>query len=403
MSLSAPVAGLEIGTTRTVIAIGECRNDGQIEIVALDAIPSSGVRKSQIVEMSHATHSIKAVLKKLEEQFGYTIGHACLAVSGPQIRVSATNTQWQLERGFVHDDDIAEINARAEETNLPPERTQLELHPVTYSLDDRGDIASPKGMNGNLLKLRSLCIHGATQRINDARNAAEAAKLELTVPCFAGTCAAQAVLTQQNRRDGVLAIDLGGGSTTFTAWVKGQLAYAGSLGVGGDHVTDDIRTAFSISRAQAEQIKTSVASALVSADDGGARVPIPSQMPGVKAASISRRALNTVVNARVQELFTIIREKIDDENLLHCLDAGVVLTGGGALLSNMTQLASSVFGCEVRIGTLIPELQGIEKVSDQPQAVHATIAGLLMRAAAIENRHSLMDSFTDMFRGLFRK
>ncbi len=403
MSLSAPVAGIEIGTSRTVIAIGEASQDGRIEVTAMGAIPSSGIRKSQIVEMAQARYSIESVLKKLEEQFGYTIGHACLAVSGPQIRVTATNAQWQLERGFVHDDDIAEINARAEETNLPPERTQLELHPVTYGLDELDNIASPKGMNGNLLKLRSLCIHGATQRINDARSAAEAAKLEITVPCFAGTCAAQAVLTQQNKRDGVLTIDLGGGSTTFTVWAEGQLVHAGSLGVGGDHVTDDIHTAFSISHAQAEQIKTSVASAVISADDGGVRVPVPSPMPGFKAASISRRALNTVVNARVQELFTLIREKIDEENLLHRLDAGIVLTGGGSSLANICQLAASVFGCGVRIGTLIPELQGVEKVSNLPPAVHATIAGLLMRAAADENHHSLMDSFTDMFRGLFRK
>ena len=133
MSLSAPVAGLEIGTSRTVIAIGEGRDDGRLEVAALGSIPSSGVRKSQIIEMTQARYSIESVLKKLEEQFGYAIGHACLAVSGPQVRTTSMNTQWQLERGFVHDDDIAEINARAEETNLPPERTQLELHPISWT------------------------------------------------------------------------------------------------------------------------------------------------------------------------------------------------------------------------------------------------------------------------------
>ena len=290
MSLSAPVAGLEIGTSRTVIAIGEASEDGRLSVTALGSIPSSGVRKSQIIEMTQARYSIESVLKKLEEQFDYTIGHACLAVSGPQVRTTSMNTQWQLERGFVHEDDIAEINARAEETNLPPERTQLELYPVAYGLDELGSIASPMGMNGNLLKLRSLCIHGATQRINDARAAAEAAKLEILQPCFAGTCAANAVLTPLDKREGTLVIDLGGGSTSYTAWVDGHLVYAGVLGVGGDHVTNDIHTAFAISRDQSEQIKTTAASALVAAEDGGVRVPIPSPMPGFKAASISRRA-----------------------------------------------------------------------------------------------------------------
>ena len=399
MSLSAPVAGLEIGTSRTVIAIGEGLDDGRLEVAALGSIPSSGVRKSQIIEMTQARYSIESVLKKLEEQFGYAIGHACLAVSGPQVRTTSMNTQWQLERGFVHDDDIAEINARAEETNLPPERTQLELHPISYGLDELAEIASPKGMNGNLLKLRSLCIHGATQRINDARSAADGAKLEISEPFFAGTCAALAVLTPQDRRDGTLVIDLGGGSTTYTAWADGHLVCAGVLGVGGDHVTNDILTAFGISRDQAEQIKTTAASALVAAEDGTIRVPVPSPMPGFKAASISRRALNTVVNARMQELFTIIRSKIDDENLLHRLNGGIVFTGGGAALPNVVQLAISVFGCNARLATIVPEVQGLDKVSGAPPYACATIAGLLLRAAATESRPSLMD----YFKGFFRK
>ena len=399
MSLSSPVAGLEIGTSRTVIAIGESSSDGHLAVTALGSIPSSGVRKSQIIEMTQARYSIESVLKRLEEQFGYTIGHACLAVSGPQIRTTSMNTQWQLERGFVHEDDIAEINARAEETNLPPERTQLELHPITYGLDELSAIASPKGMNGNLLKLRSLCIHGATQRINDARSAADGAKLEISEPFFAGTCAAQAVLTPQDRRDGTLVIDLGGGSTTYTVWADGHLVCAGVLGVGGDHVTNDILTAFGISRDQAEQIKTTAASALVAAEDGTIRVPVPSPMPGFKAASISRRALNTVVNARMQELFTIIRSKIDDENLLHRLNGGIVFTGGGAALPNVVQLAISVFGCNARLATIVPEVQGLDKVTSAPPYACATIAGLLLRAAATESRPSLMD----YFKGFFRK
>ena len=403
MNLSAPVAGLEIGTSYTVIAIGETHDDGRLEITALGSIPSNGVRKSQILEMTQARYSIMSVLKKLEEQFGYTIGHACLAVSGPQVRTTFMSNQWQLERGFVHEDDIAEINARAEETNLPPERTQLELSPVAYGLDELGSITSPKGMHGNILKLRSLCIHGATQRINDARAAAAAAKLEITLPCFAGTCAANAVLSPKDRREGTLVVDLGGGSTTYTAWVDGRLACAGVLGVGGDHVTNDIHTAFAISSSQADQIKTTAASALVTAEDGNLRVPIPSPMPGFKAASISRRALNTVVNARMQELFTIIRSKLDDENLVHRLNGGIVLTGGGAALPNIAQLAQAVFGCSARLGMIIPDIQGLEKITNAPPYACATIAGLLLRAAATESRPSLMDSFTGIFKGVFRK
>ena len=139
MSLSSPVAALEIGTTRTVIAIGEPRPDGQLEITALGAIPSSGVRKSQIIDVGQARYSVEAVLRKLEDQWGYSIGQACLAVSGPQIRTTAVNTQWQVQHGVVHDDDIAEVDSRAYDTGLPPDRTPLELSQIAYGLDDIDD------------------------------------------------------------------------------------------------------------------------------------------------------------------------------------------------------------------------------------------------------------------------
>ena len=401
MSLSSPVAALEIGTTRTVIAIGEPRPDGQLEITALGAIPSSGVRKSQIIDVGQARYSVEAVLRKLEDQWGYSIGQACLAVSGPQIRTTAVNTQWQVQHGVVHDDDIAEVDSRAYDTGLPPDRTPLELSQIAYGLDDIDNIASPKGMRGSLLRLRSLCIHGDARRIEDARNAAVGAKLEITEPSFAGTCAANAVLTPQNKRDGVLSIDLGGGSTSYTAWIDGKLVHAGVIGVGGDHVTNDIRIAFSISRAQAEQIKTTAASAIISPDDAGVRVTIPSTTPGFTAASISRRALNTVVNARLRELFTIIRTKLDEADLIHRLNAGVVLSGGASACTNIVPLAAAIFGRDVRIGTLIPEITGLDQ-NENPAAC-ATVAGLLLQAQSGDPSRSFLDTVKNMFGGFFKK
>lgn len=398
MNLSEPVAGLEIGTTRTVIAIGEPLANGHLKVAAIESIPSSGVRKSQIIDVAQARYSIESVLRKLVEQSDYSIGHAFLAVSGPQIRTTTMSAQWQVERGIVHEEDITEVDNRSYDMNLPPERLPLELSQISYGLDDLSGISSPKGMSGHLLKLHSLCIHGSTQRITDAKSAARTAKLEIGDVCFAGTCAATAVLTPQQKRDGALVIDLGGGSTSYTAWTDGKLVHAGVIGVGGDHVTNDIRIAFSVSQAQAEQLKTSSSAATIGPDDATSRIPVPSPMPGFKAATISHRALNTVVNARMQELFTIIRTKIDEANLLHRLNAGVFLTGGGSALNNIVPLAVSVFGCGVQIGSIIPEVKGLEQV-EHPASL-ATIVGLLLQAQiGTPEKPHLMDWFHNMFGG----
>ena len=403
MNLSDPIAALEIGTSRIAVAIGEPLEGGRVRVAAIGSIPSSGVRKSQIIDIAQARYSVESVLKRLADQSDYSIGQAYLVVSGPQIRTKPVIGQCQVDGGVVRDENLAEVDALSYETGLSPDREAIELAQVSYQLDDVDGIVSPKGMSGRLLSLRSICIHGSTQRIADARAAARGAKLEiLPETFFAGTCAAAAVLTQQNKRDGALVIDLGGGSTAYTVWQEGRLVQAGVIGVGGDHVTNDVRIAFSISQAQAEQLKTTAASAIISPEDAMQRVPVPDPMPGFKAAMISKRALNTVVNARLQELFVIVRSKLDEGNLLHGLNAGVFLTGGGSALPGITELAEAVFGCVVRVGTLVPEIEGLE--NEPRPAVCAVPAGLLLLAQQEGGRStSIFDFVKNAFGGIFRK
>ena len=398
MNSSDPIAVLEIGTTRTVIAIAEPLGEGRLRVSAYDGIPSSGVRKSQIVDVAQARYSVSSVQKKLVSQFDYAVAQAYLVISGPQIRTQESSVQIPLQRGVVGDEDIEEIGERMYDIALPAERQALEVARLSYGLDAIENIVSPKGMSGHILKLRTLCIHGSAQRIADAKSAADAAKLEILDVCYAGTSAAAAVLTPQQKRDGALVIDLGGGSTNFTAWSDGRLLYADVIGVGGDHVTEDIRDAFTVSVAQAEQLKLASASAMIGPDDASVRIPLPATTPGFNAASISLRALNTVVNARLSELFTIIRTKIDEANLLHRLNAGVFLTGGGSSMKNILPLAPNVFGRAVRLGQIVPEVEGLEQ--EKNPAALATIVGTLIQTIPPESpRRSFMDALRHIFGG----
>lgn len=397
MNLTDPIAALEIGTTRTSIAIAEPLGPGRINIVAKDDIPSSGVRKSQITDIGKAGVSILSVLKHLEDKSGYSIGHAALAVSGPQIRTEQMVTQWQVDK-TVTENDLAEIYNRSCDTGLEDDRLLLDVSELGYGLDGLDSIASPKGMSGRLLKLRTLVVHGSKSRISDARAAATNSKLEISESYFAGRCAAEAVLTPEDKAAGTLVIDLGGGSTSYAAFADGRMMHAGVLGIGGDHVTNDIRLAFSLSRIQAEKVKMS-ASAMFSPERTG-RVEVPSSLTTGDGATISMRALDTVVNARMGELFSVIREELDAGCVLHRLNGGVVLTGGGARLTNVTSLARNIFGGIVRIGTLIPGIEGLE--GDPFPAQHATIAGALLLDQRNSGEQSLFEPITSIFKRLFK-
>ena len=378
-------AALEIGTTRTVLAIGECESGGRLKITCHAEIPSTGVRKSQILDINQATQSIRSVLHAIErkqDETGskITIGNAFLTVSGQHVKADPFFGAAQVEGQRVGPDEMNEVLRSAHAMTLPKDREFLDIIDQDYVLDNLGGIADPNGMAGRVLRLNTLQIHADRNRIQDARTAADAAHLEIREALFSTTCAAEAVLEDYEKKNGVLVIDLGGGSTGYAVYADGYLVSTGSVGVGGDHVTNDIAHAFQTTNAQAEGIKTNEASALARVEpDATSRVKVEQgENTLMDNRTISRQALNTVVNARLLELFTVIRETLEDQDLLHRLHAGVVLTGGGAQLRDIGTLVQQTLGTSARIGTPI-HVDGIE---DEPfPASFATIAGALLYAS----------------------
>ena len=369
------IAGLEIGTTRSVLAMAEVIDSGKIKIVAHSTIPSTGVRKSVITQMKQATYSIESLLKLMSDTWRYTVAYAHLLISGPHVKCMSQIETLPLAGKTVTEDDINMIHQKAYASVDSENMRVLDINPYQYALDDAEDLSEPPlGMHGNVLKCYSLVIKGQQSHILDAVTSAERAKLEITDTSFAGLCAAMAVLTANDKRDGTLVIDLGGGTTSFTFWLNGYMPYANVIGVGGDHVTNDISHAFSLNRDYADKIKREYASAVMNNSEG--RIDIEKLM-GIKNATISRRALNTVVNARMHELFVIIRSELDTANLLPKLNGKIILTGGGAYLKNVAELAQSVFGRTVEIGKIVPEIDGLDTVENP--ASYASIAGLLLQ------------------------
>ncbi len=399
-------AALEIGTTRTVLAIGEAKKGERLKVVKLAQIPSTGVRKSQILDISQATTSIRSVLRKIEEKTSQkddsiTVGNVYLVVSGQHIKVDPYQGTAQVEGDRVSADDIDEVIRSSRIMALPRDREILNIVDQRYELDGLGGIASPKGMSGRVLKLDTLQIHADSNRIKNARTAADHEHLEIRDPLFAATCAADAVLTGNDKRNGALVIDLGGGSTGYAVYTDGYLATANVIGVGGDHVTNDIAYAFQTTQAQAEDLKCRESCAFVGGDRKGqatntTRVHLTGSSPLMEARAISRRALDTVVNLRLKELCSIIRSDLDSYDLLHRLNAGIVLTGGGAAQRGIDVLLKREFGLPVRMG--VPtEVDGLEEI-EHPES-YAAIAGALLYGYRNDDEQPSLMKF---FKGLFQ-
>ena len=375
-------AALEIGTTRTVLAIGEAAVGDKLKVTCHAEIPSTGVRKSQILDINQATQSIRSVLREIEKKQlavgnSITIGNAFLIVSGQHVKADSFTGTAQIARGKVTAEDMNEVGHNTRAMVLPKDRELLDFVDRAYGVDDIGGISDPKGMSGRVLKLDAIQIHADANRINNARTAANEAHLEIREPLFAATCVGDAVLSDLEKRNGALVLDIGGGSTGFAAYSDGYLAYTGVIGVGGDHITNDIAHAFQTTQAQAEELKIRDASAMIGTNSGEPRVKIPGSSPLMESRTISRRALDTVVNARLRELFGILREKLEEADLLHRLHAGAFITGGGAAMRGIDALIQRELCMPVRTGVPI----NVDGLSDErhPEAF-ASVAGALLYA-----------------------
>lgn len=389
-------AALEIGTTRTVLAIAETDTNKRLKITAHAEIPSSGVRKSQILSIPDATQSIRSVLREVEKNqlaqgTKVTIANAFLTVSGQHVLASHAEGQAVVNGNKVRAEDMNEASRIARQIPLPKGRELLDIVDQDYVLDNRGGLSDPKGMSGNILKLNTLQVHADIHRIQDAKSAAEGAKLEVSEPVFAATCAADATLQEHEKKNGALVLDMGGGSTGYAAYINGYLVAAGVIGVGGDHITNDIATAFQTTNADAEKLKIEMASAELVAHSGENSRAQLGGSASITNRTISRQSLDVVVNARMKELFAIIREILQEHDILNHLHAGCILTGGGAGLKDIESLAEKELGLPVRKGRPI-YVDGLENVKE-PWAFSA-IAGTLLYAQKSDDD----DSF---FGGIF--
>ena len=394
-------AALEIGTTRTVLAIGETDSAGRLKVTCHAEIPSTGVRKSQILDIKQATQSIKAVLAEIDRKQSElgnnaTVGNAYLVTSGQHVQAIPAQGMTQVGGKIGSNEMVAAFN-HARSIPVPDNRELLDIAEQDYVVDNGGGILNPKGKSGHVLKLNTLQIVADRNHIQDARTAADAANMDIREPLFAVTCAAEAVLEDYEKNNGVLVLDLGGGSTGYAVYSDGYLNATGVIGVGGDHVTNDIAHAFQTANVQAEELKVTEANAMLTADSGATpRVKVPGSNPLLESRTISRRSLNTVVNARLKELFTVIRTTLEEQDLLNRLHAGIVITGGGAQMAGIEPLIEQTLGLHVRLGRPI-HIDGLDDAGFSP--AYAAVAGALIYANRNDDNRS---SFFDGIRRLFK-
>jgi len=383
---------------RTVI--GEARDDGHLMITGLGESPSRGVRKGEIVDFDNAMACVRSALQVAEESGHVLIGNVHLVISGGHIKslINRGSVPIMNSRHEVTGSDVEHVMNTARAVSLPPDRQVLHSICQNFTVDGLEGVIDPVGMEGATLGLDMLIIHGVLTRLRNIVKVVKNIQVDVEDVAFSGLCAALAVLTPEEKDAGVLVIDLGGGTTDFVAYARNAIACAGGIGVGGDHITNDIARGLRIPTLEAEEMKEEYGSAVVELAARSQKIPLPVDA-GMPQRSVKLSDLHTIIHLRAEETLNLVKAQVNESNLVPSLGAGIVLTGGGAHLEGITKLAEKVFGLPCRVGK--PRgVTGLATVTEGPE--YAATVGMVRYAfKSMAQREESRRGLRSLWRSIF--
>lgn len=379
------VVGLEIGTTKVVFMVAEPREDGELTVRALATHPAKGLRKGQVVDFESALAGLREALHDLRQNYSVPIKRLFLALSGPHIQTLRNRGHVAIlnEDREITDEEVQHVKQVAAAINLPEDRVLLHHIFGRYRIDDAQSVLRPEGMTGARLSADMLAVHGSHTHFRNLTKLVHDLDLECGDTVFSGYASAAAVVRPEQKRSGVVVIDLGGGTTDYMAYADETIAAMGVLGVGGEHVTNDIVQAFGLTTREAEQIKRDHGSSLLERTTKVTELPRQYN----RKRTVPLASLRTVVHARMEETFGLIRERLEADGALAPVGAGILLTGGGALLRDVDALAEKVFDKPCTVSS--PWRLHGEGMAERPEL--ATVAGVVrygLRSDADAGRRS---------------
>lgn len=384
--MTAPfVTALEIGTTSIKVLIADVHADGSISVAGLGECDSRGVHKGEIVDFELALEAVHRAMETAETESKKSIGESVyLSASGgrAESRLSVGGipvlNEYEEPGGEISREDIRQVLDVARKISIPDDRIRLHTLQQTFEVDGRGGIVNPERMLAQELRVGMLLIHGQRSVVENLKKLTENVPVVCADAAFGGFCSAQAVLSPEHKRAGVLVVDLGGGTTDYIVYSAGFVRLAGSIAVGGDHITSDISSGLNLTRRQAETLKKEAGNAIVNRLQGDQNLSIPAEGT-VSGRVVRAAALHTIINARVEELFKLIAEKVEAEGFSGMLNAGVILTGGGSALNGIVDLAQQVFNAPCQIGR-IQDCAGLPSRQDEPRL--AAVVGCALYAVS---------------------
>ncbi|MDQ7033029.1 MAG: cell division protein FtsA [Desulfonauticus sp.] len=370
------IVGLDLGTTKICCVLGELTEDG-LDIVGIGTSPSTGLRKGVVVNIDQTVKSIKRAIEDAELMSGQEIRSVYTGIAGSHIKGFNSHGVIAVKGGEVTAKDIERVIDAAKAVAIPLDREVIHILPQEFIVDDQRGIADPLGMAGVRLEVKVHIVTGAVSSAQNIIRSCHRAGLDVEDIVLESLASAKAVLTEEEREIGVALVDIGGGTTDIAVFSKDSIRHTSVLAIGGTNLTSDIAFGLRTPMAAAEKIKVKYGCALAELIQDDEIIEVPS-VGGRPARKLSRQVLAEICEPRMEELLALVDQELTRSGFKKSIAAGVVLTGGAALIEGIQELAEQIFNVPTRVGAPIG-VGGLKDMVNTP--MYATAVGLLRYGA----------------------
>jgi len=371
------IGAIDIGTTKIVAIAGRKYADGKVVVLGLEKTVSTGVKRGIITNIEETVSSIRLVVKALQDKLNIILSDVYVGMAGYSMR-SITNKCYKfIDRGSeITVFDLEQLFNDAHRVVSEQGEKVIHVIPQDYSVDNEIPEKNPVGMSGERLEGFFHVVIGRTNVIENIEKCIYRAGLKLSGIVLESIASSNAVLSEEEREAGVVLVDIGGGTTDLAVFHDNVIRYSAVIPFGGNIVTNDIKEGCNLLLKQAESIKVKFGSAMASMSNDDTVISIPG-IQGWEPKEISCKNLAHIIQARMEEIIEFIAFHIKESGYLEKLGAGIVITGGGSMLRNISNLIKFQTGIDVRMGRP-DEFFTEEIVSFEDMPLYSTAVGLMM-------------------------
>ena len=398
------IVGLDIGSTKVCTLVGALR-DSRLEPIGFGVAESRGLKRGAIVNLEAVVESIKKSVAEAEAMAKCEIEHVYVNLAGPHIKSSNSKgvTPIATRAREINGEDVKRVIETARAVALSPEREIIHIIPQEFTVDDQTGINDPLGMTGTRLEVNVHIVTSSTTAAQTVVTAVNRSGLLAEDTVLDPIAAGQAVLSDDERELGTVLVDIGGGKTSVAIYHHGAVRHSVVLPIGGEHFSNDIAVGLRTSIPEAERLKREQGCAISSMTDQDNVFEIVG-MGARQPRAIAQQVLSDILQPRAEEIIHFVRNEIRSAGYERQAGAGVVLTGGGAMLKGLVELTEEILDLPVRIGISSGMFEAKDShISALQGPEFATVTGLVLYGERRRRRHDFHENSGSGLRKLVSK